>query len=439
MVARCCWVRVASGARCDADILGDPHTELRHPPAIDEDPAALDELVGLAPRADPALGHQLGEPHAFDGGTRLCRLGNGGSGGGGASNEPRGGIGEVALLATGARGGVVAARRRAHRPRAWSSTGGARSVRRPARFEAGSRRGRALVSPRRAPLGAGRAADSPRGARSLSRGEAPGVRAARSPRAGFAVSSRRAGSAPSSRRGARSLRAGFAARSGRREGRSPAAGRAGASSRGVRAPGSRLAPGGRLLGGRFVVRGLAHAERALDARGLRGGRLSADGVQRDSPGVRGRIIADRQASVVRAAARVFAVGLAGRRARHRRCSSHTGRPVGGRPSRSSVCSCRWALAMKWALIGAVMNRKAVISTSWIDSVPSSPAKKTIEADQCTTHAERGRLGGCMQAGEQVGQLDHADRADQQEGAAGDDQQRDEEFEHEGHGRPPLTR
>ena len=67
------------------------------------------------------------------------------------------------------------------------------------------------------------------------RAEVPALRAARSPRAGFASSSRRPGLAPSSRRGARSFRSGFVARPGRRPGPSPAAGRAGASPRGVRA------------------------------------------------------------------------------------------------------------------------------------------------------------------------------------------------------------
>ena len=55
-------------ARIDARAeFGDPH-------AIDEHEAALDELVGLAARAEPALGHQLGNPNLalVAGSVRSC-------------------------------------------------------------------------------------------------------------------------------------------------------------------------------------------------------------------------------------------------------------------------------------------------------------------------------------------------------------------------------
>jgi hypothetical protein len=240
----------------------------------------------------PALGHQLGEPHAFDGGTRLCRLGNGGSGGGACFERTSGGIG-VALLATAARGGVVATRR-APIARAL----GARRAGREA-FDVRALRGRlaarrALVTPRRAPLGAAaRSRLATRGTLAVARGATRGTRrtlATRRLRGVFTARGLGAFVAPRGALAAFRLRRTLGAPRGSLAGSGP---RRGFVPRCAR-PGSRLAPGRSLLGGRFVVRGLAHAERALDARGLRGGRLSADGVQRDSPRVRGRIIADRQ-------------------------------------------------------------------------------------------------------------------------------------------------
>lgn len=180
----------------------------------------------------------------------------------------------------------------AHRPRAWSSTGGAGSVRRP----------RASRPARCAACARHPAASAPRRCGAQPTRHAGHARCRAGSHPGYAPHARHA---PASRclHGARAWRLRRAAGRARCVPASPHARGAARVARRQRAagfvprcarPGSRLAPGRSLLGGRFAVRGLAHAERALDARGLRGGRLSADGVQRDSPRVRGRIIADRQ-------------------------------------------------------------------------------------------------------------------------------------------------
>lgn len=86
----------------------------------------------------------------------------------------------------------------------------------------------------------------------------------------------------------------------------------------------------------------------------------------------------------------------------------------GTSGRFSIINDSAALAIKCALIGAVMNRNTVISNS--RGCGSTPRKQVVahRGQQHAAHAQCAGLGRCMQALEKIRQLHQAEGADQDE-------------------------